>query len=108
MPRGFSFPFDSENIQAWTLRQLGAEDKGRTDGTPEYTVVGRLKSGEKAAQAEAELTTLQKQIAVGYVDPEIREKRSGVWLESYSGSLVEKDTRHALEMLLAAAGVLWL
>ena len=104
MPRGFSFPFDSENIQTWTLRQLGAEDKGRTDGTPEYTVVGRLKSGVKAAQAEAELAILQKQIAVGYVDPEVRQRRSGVWLESYSESLVEKDTKRALG---DAAGCGW-
>jgi predicted permease len=108
MPRGFSFPFDPENPEVWTLAQLGDADKGRTDGTPVYTTVGRLKSGVKAAQAEAELTTLQKQIAVGYVDPETRQERSGVWLQSYGGSLVEKDTKRALEMLLAASGVLWL
>jgi len=108
MPRGFSFPFDPTNLEAWTLMQLGDADKGRTDGTPAYMVVGRLKPGVKTAQAEAELSTLQKQIAVGYVDPEIRQGRSGVWLEPYAGSLVEKDTKRALEMLLAAAGVLWL
>jgi predicted permease len=108
MPRGFSFPFDPENLQVWTLAQLGDADKGRTDGTPQYTIIGRLKSGVKAARAEAELTTLQRQIAVGYVDPEIRQSRSGVWLGNYSDSLVENDTQRALEMLLAAAGVLWL
>lgn len=108
MPRGFSFPFDPENPEVWTLVQLRDMDKGRTDGTPMYTTVGRLKAGMKAVQAEAELTTLQKQIAVGYVDPERRQQCSGVWLEPYAGSLVEKDTKRALEMLLAAAGVLWL
>ncbi|HYK36842.1 ABC transporter permease [Alloacidobacterium sp.] len=108
MPRGFSFPFDPASQQVWTLRQLGDADKGRTDDTPTFTVIGRLKSGVKASQAEAELSTLQKQIAVGYVDPETRQERSGVWLESYAGSLVEKGTKRALEMLLAASGVLWL
>lgn len=108
MPRGFSFPFDPENLQAWALAQMGDGDKGRTDGTPEYTVLGRLKPGIKASQAEAGLTTLQKQVAIGYVDPEAREKHSGVWLQGYSDSLLAKDTRRALEMLLAASGVLWL
>lgn len=114
MPRGFSFPFGQENrlgegnFEIWTLAQLGEKDKGRTDDTPGYTVLGRLRPGIKEAQAEAELTTLQKQIAVGYVDPETRRNRSGVWVGSYSGSLVEKDTKHALEMLLAASSVLWL
>jgi predicted permease len=108
MPRGFWFPFDPANSEVWTLAQLGDADKGRTNDTPEYMVIGRLKSGMKAAQAEAELTTLQKQIAVGYVDPDKRQERSGVWLRPYAGSLVENDTKRALEMLLAASGVLWL
>ena len=108
MPRGFSFPFDPTNQQVWTLASLGDADKGRTDDTPTYVVIGRLKPGVKAAEAEAELSTLQKQIAVGYVDPETRQERSGVWLETYAGSLVEKDTKRALGMLLAASGVLWL
>jgi predicted permease len=108
MPRGFSFPFDPVNPEVWTLAPLGDADKGRTDGTPVYTTLGRLKAGVKAEQAEAELSTLQKQIAIGYVDPETRQQRSGVWLETYAASLVEKDMKRALEMLLAASGVLWL
>jgi predicted permease len=108
MPRGFMFPFDPENPEVWALAPLGDADKVRADDSPGYTVIGRLKSGVKAAEAEAELTTLQKQIAVGYVDPETRQERSGVWLEPYAGSLVEKDTKRALGMLLAASGVLWL
>src|SRR5277367_117000 len=106
MPRGFSFPFDPENPEVWTLVQLADADKGRTDETPEYTVLGRLKYGVREAQAE--LMTLQEQIAVGYADTETRQERSGVWLGSYSGSLVEKDAKRALGMLLAASGILWL
>jgi len=108
MPRAFSFPFDPESLEVWTLAQLGDADKGRTDGTPEYTVIGRLKPGVKQTQAEAELSTLQKQIAIGYVDPEVRQRRSGVWLGSYGESLVTNDTQRALVMLLAASCVLWL
>jgi len=108
MRRGFSFPFNPESVEIWTLAQLGDADKGRTDGTPEYSVIGRLKPGVERTQAEAELTTLQKQIAIGYVDPEIRQRRSGVQVGSYGGSLVEKDTKRALGMLLAASGILWL
>ncbi|MBV8629950.1 MAG: ABC transporter permease [Silvibacterium sp.] len=108
MPRGFSFPFDVRTPQVWKLVQLSDDDKGRTIGMPEYTVLGRLKPGITRPQAEAELSALQKHIAVGYADPETRQYRSGVWLESYSDSLVEDETRRALEMLLAASGVLWL
>jgi predicted permease len=108
MPRGFSFPFDPATPEVWALASLGDADKGRTDESPGYTVIGRLKPGVKAVEAEAELTTLQKQIAVGYVDPEKRQEHSGVWIETYAGSLVVKDTKRALEMLLAASSVLWL
>jgi predicted permease len=62
----------------------------------------------KETQAEAELSTLQKQVAVGYVDPEVRQMHSGVWLGNFSDSLVTNDTQRALVMLLAASGVLWL
>ena len=114
MPPGFRFPFGSENPvlsaneQIWTLAQLGDDDKGRTAGTPEYTVIGRLKPGVKQTQAEAELSTLQKQVAIGYVDPEVRQRHSGIWIGSYGDSLVKNDTQRALAMLLVASGVLWL
>src|ERR1700722_3869140 len=114
MPPGFRFSFGSENPvlsaneQIWTLAQLGDDDKGRTAGTPEYTVVGRLKPGVKQTQAEAELSTLQKQVAIGYVDPEVRQRHSGIWIGSYGDSLVKNDTQRALAMLLVASGVLWL
>ncbi|HTD56907.1 MAG TPA: ABC transporter permease, partial [Silvibacterium sp.] len=108
MPRGFAFPFDVHTPQVWSLVQLGEGDKGRTDGMPEYTALGRLRPDVKALQAEAELTALQKQISLGYVDPETRRERVGVWLGRYADSLVEDETRRALEMLLAASGVLWL
>ncbi len=111
MPRGFAFPYGDalEAIpQVWTLTQLGADDEGRSDKSPRYTVIGRLRRGTGEARAQAELSTLQKQIAQGYVDAETRRNSSAVTVESYADSLIGDDTKRDLETLLAAAGVLWL
>ncbi|HEX3437806.1 MAG TPA: ABC transporter permease [Pseudacidobacterium sp.] len=111
MPRGFYFPFGdslSERLQVWTLVTLSDHDGGRTDRTPRYTVMGRLRHGTDAMRAQAELSTLQSQIAKGYVDEQARRDSSSVAVESYAGTQVDKDIKQALESLLAAAGVLWL
>ncbi len=108
MPRGFSFPFDAKGLQVWTLAQLGNADRGRTDETPGYEVIGRLADGITSGQAQAELDILQKEIAKGYADPEARAARAAINLSGYAASLVDKETRRALEMLLGASGVLWL
>ena len=108
MPRGFSFPFDAKGIQAWTLAQLGDEDRGRTDQTPGYSVIGRLVDGTTPAQAQAELSTMQKGIVEGYVDADERKDRSGIAVKAYTASLVDKDVKRALETLLAASALLWL
>ncbi|HEX4749578.1 MAG TPA: ABC transporter permease, partial [Bryobacteraceae bacterium] len=108
MPRGFSFPFAPENLQVWALNQLGNGDKGRTDSTPRYLVIGRLAKEANLERAQAELKILQAQIVKGYVDPEARKEYSTVWLHKYGDSLVDADTKRALEMLLAASAVLWL
>lgn len=108
MPRGFSFPFDVRFPQVWTLAQLGDGDLGRTDKTPGYQVIGRLANGVAPAQAQAELATMQKEIVKGYVDANERKDRSGVAVKGIAESLVDKDIKRALGMLLAASGVLWL
>ena len=108
MPRGFSFPFDVRFPQVWTLAQMGDDDRGRTDKTPEYSVIARLADGVTARQAEAQLSTLQKQVVKGYVDPDERKVRSEIVAKDYAASLVDKDVKRALGMLLAASGVLWL
>jgi predicted permease len=108
MPRGFSFPFDSRTPQVWTLAQHGDDERGRTDKTPEYTVIARLADGTAPGQAQAQLATLQKEVAKGYVDADERKERSAIVIESYAASLVDKDLKRPLGMLLAASGVLWL
>ena len=108
MPRGFSFPFDVRFPQVWTLAHLNNEDRGRTDRSPDYGVIGRLANGITPARAQAELATIQREIVKGYVDAEERKQRSGIAVRRYAASLVDKDIKRALEMLLAASGVLWL
>ena len=108
MPRGFSFPFDVKFPQVWTLTEMGETDRGRTDKTPEYTVIARLADGITPGQARAQLATLQQEVAKGYVDADDRQDRSDIVVQSYAASLVDKDIKRALAMLLAASGVLWL
>jgi len=108
MPRGFSFPFDARTPQVWTLAQHGEEEHGRTDKTPEYSVIARLAEGTTPGQAQAQLATLQKEVAKDYVDEDDRKERSAILVKKYTASLVAKDLKRALEMLLAASGVLWL
>lgn len=108
MPQGFSFPFDQTTPQIWAFAQLGEKDAGRTDDTPNYRVVAKLKPGVDIQHAQAELKTLQVQVAKGYVDPDARKVHSTVGLEGYEDSLIESNMKHALLMLLAASAVLWL
>jgi predicted permease len=109
MPRGFSFPFSgATSNQAWTFVQFGVKDKSRSNETPNYSVIARLKRGVSSTSAEAELTALQKQVSIGYADPEARLDHSRVHVESHADGLVESDTKRALLTLLAASGVLWL
>jgi predicted permease len=54
------------------------------------------------------LRTLQAQIAKNYEDPNVRESRTSVIVQSYPDTLVDADLKRALLTLLAAAGVLWL
>ncbi len=94
--------------EVWTTVQLDEADKGRKDRPRGYSVIGRLKDGVTIAAAEADLKTLQAQIAKTYEDPDVRENRASVIVRRYADSIVEADLKRALIALLAAAGVLWL
>lgn len=108
MPRNFSFPYSQEMPQIWRVVRLEDADKVRSDRSSRYGVIGRLRNGITYGQAQAELSTLQKQIAQGYVDADTRRDSSAVELKEYASTLVESDTQKALFMLLIASGVLWL
>jgi predicted permease len=108
MPKGFTFAGKTDLPQVWTTVRLTEADKGRKDRPRSYVAIGRLKDGVPLATAEADLRTLQAQIAKSYEDPDVREARMSVILRSYSDTLVDADLKRALIALLAAAGVLWL
>ncbi len=108
MPRGFAFGVEPASPQVWTTVQLQEDDKGLKDRPRSYSAIGRLKDGVSPATAQAELKTLQAQIAKTYEDPDVRESRSNVLVGRYADSLVDADLKRALMALFAAAGVLWL
>jgi hypothetical protein len=105
MPKGFTFGGRSDSPQVWTTVHLTEADKQRQD---RYRAIGRLKDGVPLAAAQADLRTLQAQIAKNYEDPDVRESRTSVIVQSYPDTLVDADLKRALLALLAAAGVLWL
>jgi predicted permease len=108
MPKGFTFGGKTDLPQVWTTVQLTEDDKGRKDRPRSYRAIGRLKDGVPLAAAQADLSTLQAQIAKSYEDPDVREYRTSVIVQSYPDTLVDADLRRALIALLAAAGLLWL
>jgi predicted permease len=108
MPKGFTFGGKTDLPQVWITVQLTEDDKGRKDRPRSYRAIGRLKDGVPLAAAQADLSTLQAQIAKSYEDPDVREYRTSVIVQSYPDTLVDADLRRALIALLAAAGLLWL
>lgn len=108
MPPGFHYPFDPSALQVWVPFQLADRDKTRNDATWSYEAVARLRRNVSIGAVAAELNAIQKRIAVNYTDPELRERHSGVVVQSYADSLVKADMKKALLALLAASGLLWL
>ena len=109
MPAGFAYPLGGAPFgQVWTAIELGTKDQGRDNDAEYYDVIARLRPGVKVSAAQAEMTTIQKQVATGYKDAEARADHTLVDVTQYGSSLVEEDVKKALLALLAAAGVLWL
>jgi len=110
MPPGFIFPYDAfHTVQAWAPISLNANDRARDrNSMATYSVIARLRPGVKLTTAQAELSTLQTQVARGYTDPEMRADARHVRTTPYTEGLMEKSTSHALYALLAAALLLWL
>jgi predicted permease len=109
MPRGFSFPFDVERPLVWTPMVLGDRDSVRvTNLTPSYRVIARLKAGATLHAAQAELMTIQADVAMSYTDPIGRERATSVSVKQYGDTFLEDVARKALLALFAASGLLWL
>lgn len=108
MPRGFEFPRRSQDPQVWMPVQLTAADYTRSDSSPGYKVIARLRPGVTAKAAQAEMMAHQKAITPLYSDIMSRQDHSRVAVHSFASTLETKAAAHALLILLAATGVLWL
>jgi predicted permease len=106
MPPGFRYPDGATGAgEVWTPIQLGEKDK---DGSTNYQVIGRLRKQATPKIAGAELSLIQKRVVTRYTDPNVRQSRSAISIDTYGNWLVDADVRKALLALLAASGVLWL
>ncbi len=108
MPRGFSFAAEQSSNAVWTAVRLDDDDRKLGDRPRSYLAIGRLKMGVPLGAAEADLKTLQAQLAKTYTDPDTRESRDSVIVQRYADVLVDAGLKKGLIALLAAAGVLWL
>jgi predicted permease len=108
MPRGFSFGAEQSTNAVWTAVRLDDDDRQQGDRPRNYLAIGRLRAGVPLRAAEADLKTLQAQIAKSYADPDTRESRNSVIVQRYMDVLVDAGLKKGLIALLAAAGVLWL
>lgn len=111
MPPGFEIPEPALSPEVWIPLTLGHEDKERNYMSPGLDVVARLRNGASVESANAEMKTLQEQIAASYPGGDLVElhlEHATARVQSYADTLVETDLRKALLALLAASGVLWL
>ncbi len=108
MPQGFGYPRGGPLPQAWTPVSLKSVDKTRTNLTPMFRVVGRLKNSVRVSDAEAEMKVIQADVAKQYTDLYARDLVTSARVQRYSDSLVAADVKRSLLALFGASGVLWL
>jgi predicted permease len=106
MPTGFRFPFRGQPVvgdipQAWVRF-----DTHRTNSS--FEIVAKLAPHATPDGAEAELNTMQKDLANGYAGLEVRDRPYSVGMHRYADTLVASDRKRALLILLAASVALWL
>ena len=104
-----SFPFiASSAIELWTTSAFDAIGKNPSTeqrGWHQLGTIGRLKPGVTAAQAEAEMSTIQRSLAVAYPDSNTNETAARIT------SLLQEtvgDVRPALRILFASVAALLL
>jgi predicted permease len=108
MPPGFDFPEDKSSMKIWIPIELDKHDAVRDYVSPRFSVVARLRPSVSVEAAGAEMSTIQKPLAMYYSDERLRQEHSAVLVSTYAGTVVAGDVRKALLALLAASGVLWL
>jgi putative ABC transport system permease protein len=101
MPPSFEFPIQNEPVELWTTiagDASGSSPVTNQRGAHFLRVIGRLKSGVKPEQAQAEITAIAARLEQQYPD---ENTRRSLRLESALASLVG-DVRPALLILLGA------
>jgi putative ABC transport system permease protein len=104
MPKGFEFPIDNPAPMLWTSLSDDAYDPAGEPMTAErgahlLDVVGRLKPGVTADQAQADLSVIAQNLRVQY--PDTNRHFAGAIVTTELESLVG-DTRPALRILFGA------
>lgn len=111
MPEGFAFPIQNPEPQLWTSIATDAidpdGDKPATESRGEemLSVVGRLKPGITLAQARAEMSRIDSNLATQY--PESNKRYTSAHVVPQLEALVG-DSRPALRILFAAVALLLL
>jgi predicted permease len=109
LPASASFPFvASSPIEAWTTPIVDAVGKNPSTeqrGWNQLDVIARLKPGATLAQAQAEMSAIQRNLAARYPDDDAKTTSARV-----SSTLDEMigDVRPALRILFAAVAALLL
>jgi len=108
MPRGFALPLPATSLEIWTPVALQPEDDDRIGQTPFYSVIARLNTTATLSSAQAEIKTLQPQVAAQYTDQYRRDLVTSAGINDYAGSLVKPEVLHTLLVLFAASALLWI
>jgi putative ABC transport system permease protein len=109
LPAGITFPFVAPTpIELWTTPAIDAVGKNPSTeqrGWNQLKTVARLKAGVTMAQAQAEMNTIQRNLAATYPDDDANTAATQVspLLQETVG-----DVRPALRILLAAVAALLL
>ena len=108
MPRGFALPLPATSLEVWTPVALQQADNDRTGQTPFNTAIARLNSAATLQSAQAEIKSLQPQVAAQYTDQYRRDLVTSAIVKDYATSLVQPEVRRALLALFAASALLWI
>jgi predicted permease len=108
MPASFSFPVETPGPSFWITPARDAEGNSPSTaqrGWMQLETIGRLKPGVTLAQAQAEMNTIQAELAKQYPAEDLNDRGAQVVRESES---ITGDLRPALRILFAAVAALLL
>ncbi len=109
MPRRFVFPFGLKHPTVWVPMVPGDADKVRQkNDTPSYETIARLAPGASVADAQKEISDIQRDVVTQYTDLDVQDHVSSIQLARYEDTLVTDNVRKSLLALGSASALLWL